>query len=92
MSERKLRSSRVSASAGSTSQPKHSGRKATVNVNSNEDEGTRDDEPVKAKKSEGKCKGPKGQANSLSVYNPRTDGNDQGGDPLSPPCLYILHR
>ena len=38
------------------------------------------------------CKGPKGQANSLSMYNPRTDGNDQGGDPLSPPCLYILHR
>jgi hypothetical protein len=54
MSERKLRSSCVSASAGSTSRPKHSGRKATVNVNSNEDEGTRDDEPVRAKKLEGK--------------------------------------
>ena len=37
-------------------------------------------------------KGPKGQANSLSMCNPRTDGNDQGGDPISSPCLYILHR
>ena len=44
----------VLASAGSTSWPKHCGHKAATNVSSNKDEGTRDEEPVKAKKSERK--------------------------------------
>ena len=51
MSEWKLCSSRASASAG-TSQPRRCGHKAATNISSNEDEGTRDEEPVKAKKSD----------------------------------------
>jgi hypothetical protein len=35
---------------------------------------------------------PKARQTISAMYNPRTDGNDQGGDPISPPCLYILHR
>jgi hypothetical protein len=37
-------------------------------------------------------RGPKARQTISVMYNPRTDGNDQGGDPISPPCLYILHR
>ncbi len=51
MSEWKLCLSCALASAG-TSWPRRHGRKAAANVSSNEDEGTRDEEPVKAKKSD----------------------------------------
>ena len=52
MSQRKLRSSHASASAGTTSWPRRCGHKAAASISNNEDEGTRDEEPVKAKKSD----------------------------------------
>ena len=51
ISEWKLCSSHALASAG-TSQPRCRGHKAAANISSNEDKGTRDEEPVKAKKSD----------------------------------------